>query len=420
MTNHVTTEARHINWATHRLGELVEIIKGKKPDKLTSTFNSGSLPYLTAEFLRTGSVKKYVENCNSSIICEPEEVILIWDGSNAGDVFRGAHGILASTMVKILPSRHLDSSFLYFLLRSQFATLNGKTTGSTIPHVSKTVFHNLQVSLPPISEQRRIASVLANIERAMKTQNQVIGAALETKRSLTHHLFNYGPAPITQTATIALKQTEVGPIPQHWELATLSSLAQLVQYGTSERAASDTSGQPTLGIPNVVSGKITRSVLRYLSAPPLCNTKYELQTGDLLFVRTNASRQNVGRCAVYMGDPPKAIFASYLIRVRLQSKTLLPGIVQSFTETAAGRNQLSGRASGAADGKFNINSQTIRSLVLPVPSLSEQQQILNVLNAADEKIRAESQRSKVLKLLFKSALHHLVSDKICVPELLEV
>jgi hypothetical protein len=57
-----------------------------------------------------------------------------------------------------------------------------------------------------------------------------------------------------------------------------------------------------------------------------------------------------------------ALFASYLIRVELRYGTITPLFTQMYAMTEGGKRYLSGMAPGAADGKFNINSQTIRAV----------------------------------------------------------
>ncbi len=86
-----------------------------------------------------------------------------------------------------------------------------------------------------------------------------------------------------------------------------------------------------------------------------------------MFIRTNGVRGRVGTCAVYCGQPERALFASYLVRARLNAKELDPSFFQYFTATAAGLAQLGGQASPAADGKFNVNTKTIDSVLVPLP-----------------------------------------------------
>jgi len=154
-------------WKWVKLGDLVEIIKGKKPENLIENPSKNTLPYLTAEYLRYKTPNQFVdiEKEKKLPVCEKDDIILIWDGSQAGQVFTGSKGILASTMVKIIPNLDIvNKAYLYFFLTTKFEYLNTQTTGSAIPHVNKNAFLNLPIPLPPLPEQKAIAEVLSSID----------------------------------------------------------------------------------------------------------------------------------------------------------------------------------------------------------------------------------------------------------------
>ncbi|MBU3966491.1 MAG: restriction endonuclease subunit S [Euryarchaeota archaeon] len=92
-------------WEWKRLGDIITYKKGRKPVALLDEETQGSLQYLTAEYFRTGNSKNFVpkEELSKCISCSAQDIILIWDGSNAGDIFMGLNGVVASTMVKIEP-----------------------------------------------------------------------------------------------------------------------------------------------------------------------------------------------------------------------------------------------------------------------------------------------------------------------------
>ncbi len=297
-------------------------------------------------------------------------------------------------------------------------TYQKRTTGIWNLGLSE-FLENEQVLLPPLAEQRAIASVLRTVQRAKEACERVIDATGQLKHSFLHYLFTYGPVSFDQADKVPLKETEVGPVPQHWPILSLGELASRIQYGTSTRCDANVTGYPVLRIPNVVGGRVDTTGLKYLAASPADAERYVLHSGDLLFVRTNGVRENVGRCAVYQGKPGRALFASYLIRVLLSANRALPAFVQSFTETSSGRASFKERASGAADGKFNINSQTIRTTPIPLPPLPVQLTIAAHLSTLDSKLTAEETRLAALDNLFKSLLQNLMTGKIRVNHLID-
>jgi len=179
------------HWEVVRVREVVKIIKGKKPRTLNESPSKNSLPYLTAEYFRYGVPKQFVdiEVEKDLPVCKKEDVVLIWDGSKAGQVFTGLEGVLASTMVKIIPTiNNLDKLYLYCFLAAKFDYLNSQTTGSTIPHVNKTVFFNLPIPLPPLEEQQKIAQILQSIDQRIEKEEKYKNALQNLFKSLLHNL----------------------------------------------------------------------------------------------------------------------------------------------------------------------------------------------------------------------------------------
>ncbi|OOK70649.1 type I restriction modification DNA specificity domain protein [Mycobacterium kansasii] len=157
--------------------------------------------------------------------------------------------------------------------------------------------------------------------------------------------------------------------------------------------------------------------LKYCDLAPAQASKYLLQYGDLLFIRTNGVIDRLGSCAVYEGDPGSALFASYLIRARLTTR-VLPKFAAYFYGSSRGTSLVAGRATPASDGKYNLNTGTIDALPLPMPpTIDEQQEIVDVLDALDRKIDLYRRKRDVLDRIFKSLLHKLMTGTASIDDL---
>lgn len=326
------------------------------------------------------------------------------------------HRKIGSTeWLPIVPCDRVNKQFLYFLMWSEYVMSKAKrlVSGSTPSRqrVDPRSFYRIEAPLPPLPEQRKIAGVLGVVQQAIEQQERLIALTTELKKALLHQLFTHGRRGETQ------KQTEIGPMPESWEVVTLENAALAFDYGTSVKCEHGKAGFPVLRIPNVIGGSIDLGDLKHGQPKRRELELLRLRDGDLLFVRTNGVLENAGRCALYRGELEGSYFASYLIRVRVDSTKVLPAFVNEYARTERGRSFLSGRAIRTADGKFNINSGTLKRVLLPLPSLDEQQEIIRQLDLIERKLKLHEAKRRALTDLFRTLLHQLMTAQIRVHDL---
>lgn len=304
------------------------------------------------------------------------------------------------------PAPTIDSRFFYYACLALEIPNRGYNRHFRI-------LKELYVVRPSEPEQRKIASLLRHVERAIDLEERAVVVSRELKQATINQLFTLGLRGEPQ------KQTEIGPMPQSWTTLAVQRLLDSLRYGTSVKCGYG-DGYPVLRIPNVVDGQIVLADVKRgeLSAEECDNLR--LRDGDILFVRTNGVRERVGSTAVYHGQPEFALFASYLIRARLREGAIDPDFFHYFTASDAGTAQLSGQSSPAADGKFNINTKTIGAMIVPTPEASEQREIVGILQAINQKIDLHERTLASLRELFDGLLHDLMTGRVRVDDLQEM
>ena len=356
---------------------------------------------LPAKLLRRGDL----------LVCEGGEIgrAAIWSGEIEMMSFQNHLHRLRPIFEDVEPR------FYVYFLQSAFTQLGiyeGAGNKTTIPNLSRSRLAALEVPQPNIGEQQTIATALAKVREAIKTQDQSVALAQELKRAAMSTLFRRGLRGEVQ------KETDVGPVPASWEIVTFASVREKLQYGTSVRCTYDVSDRSVLRIPNIEPQRINSGDLKYCTLTGNDAAKYELNEGDLIFIRTNGVLDRLGSCAVYTGNPARALFASYLIRARLKLDRVNPHFAALFFGSEAGTSIVARRATPASDGKFNLNTATIDGLPLPLPpTLTEQHEIVAILKAIDCKIDLHRRKRVVLEELFKALLHKLMVREICVSDL---
>ena len=183
-----------------------------------------------------------------------------------------------------------------------------------------------------------------------------------------------------------------------------------LQYGTSERSIEEPVGTPVLRMANMQDEMWDLTKLKYLELSEKEKKSYLLKKGDLLFNRTN-SKELVGKCTEFDLEG-EYIFASYLIRVRLNTKKLLPQYVTAYLASNLGRMQIDAVSRQIA-GMTNVNAEEIKDLLIPVPSVSKQKDIADKIDAA---FKQKKERELESKKLLGSIDNYLLRELgICKP-----
>lgn len=387
-------------WETKQLGEILQLNYGKSlPVKIRV---EGQIPVYGSNGI--------VGTHNIAIVDEPG--IIVGRKGSAGNVHQsiGPFCPIDTTFYitqSDAPNHELD--FLYYLLLH--VDLRRILGDVGVPGLNREMAYLEETSFPTdVFEQKKIAHILSMVQRAIEEQERIIAVTTELKKGLMQKLFTEGLMGEPQ------KQTEIGPVPESWEVVPLEQKAESFQYGTSVKCGYEPNGKPVLRIPNVVGGHVDILDLKFGKLKKNELGKLTLQKGDLLFVRTNGVKENAGRCSQFNDELDNCYYASYLIRVRLNPKTINPSFLNEYTRTEIGTSFLSGKAIRTADGKFNINSGTLKTMLVPVPEIEEQEEIAKILALIDNKVSLAVYKKIKLLDLFRTLLHELMTAKMRVNE----
>jgi len=388
-------------WQKRRLGELCEIIKGKKP-KLKPTKSGTDLPYLVAKVMRGKEEAEFacIEDRNS-VVVEPDETIIICDGSNSGEVFTGFRGILSSTMGKIAAKEEIDGAYLRAFLSSTFKVFNGAKTGAAIPHLDKEALYNLEFSFPAKTEQNRIVQKL----------DEAFAGIAKAKENAEKNLQN----------ARALFDSHLDSVFTHkrpgWVETTLEEvLADQPQNGWSPPAANHAaSGTPVLTLSSVTGFIFRPGKLKYTSAKTDPQARYWIRNGDFLITRSNTP-ELVGHVAIASGIEKPTIYPDLIMRMNPKPDRALTKFLYYQLRTPVLRVEIMGRAQGANPTMKKISNGAVKTLPIVVPTIATQHTIVEQLMALDEETqrlsRIYEQKLEALDSLKKSVLHEAFSGNL--------
>ena len=263
----------------------------------------------------------------------------------------------------------ISAEWLYFYLclidMGQFSRT------AAMPSLRLADLRGLPIPCPALTEQHRIVGRLKEcLDRVEEIERLRSGSLVEANAALPS----------------VLNETFVG-LSSEYLTSTIGELALETRYGTSRKCHNAANGTAILRIPNVARGFVNFDDLKFcdLDAKELGGVL--LRDGDLLFVRTNGSRDLVGRCAIFENarEGAKFGFASYLIRVRANPLRAMPKYLAFFLNSTQGRAELDKRRRTSA-GQFNINSENLRSIELPLPPVEKQREVIVSLKEREAQI----------------------------------
>ncbi len=177
--------------------------------------------------------------------------------------------------------------------------------------------------------------------------------------------------------------TRLPQLPSGWCWTSLGQLAWDAGYGTSAKCDYDGAGCAVLRIPNVARGQIDLGDVKR-ALEPGAHGDLLIAPADMLIVRTNGSRDLIGRAAVVGAPLPEPTsFASYLIRFRLVAMGVMPNWVGWYWQSAFVRALIEAHAASSA-GQYNVSLGELGTCPVPIAPLKEQEQVIASLRSALE------------------------------------
>lgn len=198
-------------------------------------------------------------------------------------------------------------------------------------------------------------------------------------------------------------QTEFGDLPNNWNVRPLSACAKKPDYGFTASASQDQRGPKFLRITDIQEGKVDWGSVPYCSLPTAVNEEKILHAGDIVVARIGAT---TGK-AFLIAECPRAIFASYLIRIRATEDVLIPEFLYYFLHTDYYWRHIDKYKDDRLKGGVNIPALT--SINVPIPPTPEQTLIAKVLRLVQRAATIEEHAERVTKALKNSALREMLT-----------
>lgn len=380
-------------WSTKKLGQLCDISMGFTPARANSKFWGSGYNWLSIADMSQGKdLKCTKESITADAVCdrmhkliEPGTLLMSFKLS-IGKLGFARVPLFTNEAIVALPVRdkkELLPEYLYYALDS-IDLVKGTDRAVMGNTLNKAKLEEIEIPLPPLADQRRIAAILDKADAIRRKRQESIRLTEEFLRSTFLEMFG---DPVTN--------------PKGWEVVTIRDLVSEVKYGTSDKASYE-GKYPILRMNNITyDGGWSFSDLKRIDIPEKELSKYLVHKSDILFNRTN-SKELVGKTAVYRRDEPMA-FAGYLIRVR-PNKHNNSEYIAAYLNSSHGKSTLEGMCKSIV-GMANINAQELQDIRILKPPVELQNQYALIVQKIQEKNETLIKSSELTGNLFESLAH---------------
>ncbi|MCY3968489.1 MAG: restriction endonuclease subunit S [Acidobacteria bacterium] len=366
-----------------RVGSLCRLVNGRafRP----SDWSSQGLPIVRIQNLNdeTRPFNFFNGNVDEKHLIDSGDVLLSWSGTPGTSfgcfVWSRGRAVLNQHIFRVtVDTDRMLKEFFAHALNSRLDEMISLSHGGVgLRHITKKKLERIGLPVPPLTVQRTIVDVIGECLERVEEIRKLRSESLRQASSLEGAVF----ADFVSGHVRRTKNTPVVP---------LARILLRTQYGTSSRANTSREGVPILRMGNIRDGHLDLADLKHIRLPVREIKKYILSDGDILFNRTN-SLALVGKAATFTGLGGDWVFASYLIRLEVDRSRALPEYVTAVINSRIGRRFVH-RSARRAIGMVNVNARQIRRMELPLPSVAEQQSLVERLReakTASDRIRSD-------------------------------
>jgi type I restriction enzyme S subunit len=400
------------NWKEIPLGELVTIQKGKISEQSDYPIK-GYMPIINTDVLR-GEVKVWGK-IKGSVLCDQNNVLILWDGERSGLCAIGYTGVLGSTFAKMNVSNELEPQYLYRFIDYNFDWIQGQRTGTGVPHVPKDLKTILKVEYPPLPQQRKIAKILSTCDEVIEKTEAAIAKYQALKQGMMHDLFTRGIdlktgklRPSYKDAPELYKESELGIIPKEWEDTIFENYLIKNLYGPRFSAndyAIDGNVKTIRGMDFSKDGEILYNQAPTALLPKSKVQAHLLEQGDVVVVTT----ADCGLTAVFEEQTFQYIPSAYSVKFRFNEK-VEPYFIKYFMQTDFSKRLVNKYVRQGTLG--NLPGSDVVGFCVGLPNIHEQYNMVDRLKGVEKKIKIEQSALAKYQQLKAGLMQDLLTGKV--------
>ncbi|MEI2342258.1 restriction endonuclease subunit S [Priestia megaterium] len=318
------------------------------------------------------------------------------------------HGIMDSHLIRIrLDENVFQNKLLLHVISSDLVQRQIKrlSVGGIMAGLSSKVIRQIKLPVPSLDEQQKITEILSTVDEQIKNASELVVIAKELKRGLIQQLFKKG------IGNTNFKQTVIGEIPTHWETSMLGDIVYKITDGAHKTPKYTDKGIPFLRVVDIQKSSIDWDKTKYISIQEHTELikRCHPEKGDILISKNGT----IGITKLINWEEEFSIFVSLcLIKLHKENSLILPEFLVYFFESMTCQKQF--KNSSKQGTVTNLHLVEIRKLIIPLPTIEEQQKIAKILSSVDEQIESYEQEKEKYMELKKGLMQQLLTGKLRV------
>lgn len=389
-------------WTQMPLADAGKWLSGGTPSTANSDYWDGGIPWISAaslkEFRITRSDRRVTPlgASNGSRLVDEGTVLFVVRGMSLKSEFR--IGVTERKVAfgqdckAIIPADGIDPYFLAHAIQVRTPEILAmvEETSHGTGRLDTERLQELEIGVPPMSEQRRIVAAHEVVERRI--------SALERIRAKL------------KTAEAALAAEAFAKVDSLWpttRLERIATVASGVTLGT-EPVGEGTVELPYLRVANVLDGRIDTSDLKRVRILRSQYERFALRKGDLLLTE-GGDLDKLGRGAVWDGRIAQCLHQNHVFRVRC-GEEMSPDFLALYTSSDAGRAYFQ-RVGKQTTNLASINSTQVKQMPVPLPPLAEQENLLGPIRSVRSRLAVLERQVSKLRVVQQGVVEDLLSGR---------
>ena len=360
------------------LGDVAEYVNGRafKPEE----WEEDGKPILRIQNLTNSTevCHKTTRTYESKYFVQSGDLLFAWSASLGAYIWQGGDAWLNQHIFKVMPFAFMEKKYLFYYLVHMIDELYAKTHGSAMVHITRKTFQSMPIPVPPLAEQQRIVEriegLFSKLDAARENAQSVLDGAATRKAAILHRAFS---------GDLTRQWRENNGVSfDSWLQLGFEACVEKMQNGLAKRKG--TTGNPVvvLRLANLSDDGFLTDDLREIVLDEKEQSSYLLHPGDILMIRVNGSKENVGKQFLITRQNAWA-FCDHIIRMKC-SQNIQPEYMTLFSKSETYKQYVKSHIVSSA-GQNTISRRAMADLVIPVPTMGEQREIVRLLSEMLEK-----------------------------------